>query len=952
MPINNKGRFKLGEVTRQQINTDWPVANTDFDLYVQDLIASGNLIANGLIIRNIEVSDNILSGNITASGITANTLVLDILTSNTGIFENLTVNGDLVVEGNTVTLNVATLTIEDKNIVLANGAADASTADGAGITIDGAGANITYRESGDKIEINKTVEVLGDLNVTGNISGNGLVIRGIEVSDAVLSGNITVEGGITGNTIAVDAITANIWNNLYTANVIETSGNLYFTVQRARDSFTAGQNITIVDGEISSEAQFLTVVNDSTTITATQGNLTYGMGRSVNDSRNILVIVEGLIQIPQTDYTVDSSDLTFTDQPPAGANIEIRFFGAEGSSGSRPTLISTVNSFIGTGNVDYALTQTPPGKSYVTVIIDGVTQQNEAYNVTGSVLTFTEAPAVGANVDIRIITGQVGAPFNTRTFTGDGSNTIFTISDNFNQDQILVFENGVAQVPGTDYTVSAGNVIFNTAPAANVGIQIRELASSGANLLTTISGLNQTTGSLVPDVDGVRSLGSSTKKFKDLYLTGNTIVLGDIALSSLDGLLQVSPVVEGNVIVANVAPASFVAGDNISIEANGRISTTNTLALTSVTNLAGNTAISVSSSGQAIFTHAISQPGSFMFRNRIINGDMRIDQRNNGNVLAIAGGAYSIDRWRNDLNVTYNGRFSSQQGIDLSSGFYYTLKETVTTIDTANNAASYYLVDQPIEGNNILDLAYGRPIAKPVAISFRVQSSVIGTFGGSLQSDNGSYIFQYDIIQANTWQTVEVSIPPNTQYDLSSNTNGVGLYLRFDFGSGSNFEGVANQWQAGNKFRVANNAKLINNPGATWSLTGVQLEVGETATPFEQLPYGMQLSLCQRYYYKTGPSVRYSGYNNSTTLGDYTVIFPTTMRVAPSALEQSGTAAHYGIQHGSTTTNCSAVPTHRVSSAEGATFRFTVASGLTAGQGSLCFFNTGGYLAWSGELIS
>jgi hypothetical protein len=635
MPINNRGTFVLTDAIERQVNQDWPAANTDFDLFVQDLIASGNVIANGLIIRNIEVSDNILSGNITASGITANTLVLDILTANTGTFQDLTVNGnlivgsggaaanatisyddnsdritfnksvdingnlvvsgDLTIQGNTVTLNTATLTIEDKNIVLANGAVDAATADGAGITIDGAGANITYRESGDKLEINKTVDILGDLNVTGNISGNGLIIRGIEVSDAILSGNITVEGGITGNTIAVDAITANIWNNLYTANVIETAGNLYFTVQRARDSFTAGDNITIVDGEISAESQFLTVVNDSTIITSLASNLTYNMGRSVNDSRNILVIVEGLIQIPEIDYTVDASDINFIDQPPPGANIEIRFFGAEGSSGSRSTLISSVNSFVGTGNVDYVLGQIPPNKNYITIIIDGVTQQNDAYNLNGTVLTFTEAPAVGANIDVRVITGQVGAPFNTRTFVGDGSNTIFTISNNFNQDQILVFENGVAQVPGADYIVSAGNVIFNTAPAANVGIQIRELASSGANLLVAIAGLDQTTGSLVPDVDGIRSLGSSTKRFKDLYLTGNTLILGSVALSSIDGLLQLSPVIDGNIITSNAAPSSFTAGDGILIEANGRLSTSffrnNTVFL-------GN--ISVSSSDESI----------------------------------------------------------------------------------------------------------------------------------------------------------------------------------------------------------------------------------------------------------------------------------------------------------------------------------------------------------------
>jgi len=700
MPINNEGRLLLSEVLAKQIDTDWPAANTDYDLYVQDLIAAGNVIANGLIIRNIQVSDNILTGNVAAGGITANTLVLDRITANTFVgvansvfpattqlvvttpvfnynldqysgdnpqiyvtagetisfdlrhssshpfnirvsnggsayntglthvaidgtistgasaqgkytgklfwkipyelagntyvyqctnhasmvgniviqgsildtinnknvtFNNLSVSGDLTVQGNTVTLNTATLTVEDKNIVLANGAPNAATANGAGITIEGANASILYLDSGDKFKINKTVDILGDLIVAGNITGNGLIIRGIEVSDTVLSGNISAQGTLSGNTLTVDSITANIWNRLYTANVIETAGNLYFTVQRARNSFTAGQNITIVNGEISAEAQFLTVVNDSTTITATQGNLTYGMGRAISDSRNILVIVEGLIQIPQTDYTVDGSSLTFTDQPPPGANIEIRFFGAEGSTGSRPTLISTVNSFIGTGNVDYALTQSPAGKSYVTVVIDGVTQQHEAYNLTGTVLTFTEAPSVGANIDVRIISGQVGAPFNTRTYVGDGSNLYYPISSNFTQDQILVFENGVAQVPGTDYTVSSSNVVFSTAPAANVAIQIRELSASGANLLNTISGLNQITGNLVPDVDGIRSLGSPDKRFKDIYLTGNTIVLGNIALSESGGILTVAPVIAGNIITANTTPVGAGTAANIFI---------------------------------------------------------------------------------------------------------------------------------------------------------------------------------------------------------------------------------------------------------------------------------------------------------------------------------------------------------------------------------------------------
>jgi plastocyanin len=726
MPINNEGRLLLSEVLSRQVDTDWPVANTNFDLFVQDLIASGNLIANGLIIRNIEVSDNILTGNITAATITANTLTLDIITANifvgidtdqvtegsnlyftntrailsvfpattqlvistpvfnynidqysgdnpeiyvtagetisfellhssshpfnirvsnggsaynTGLthvdtdgtistgsaaqgkytgklfwkipydlagntyvyqctnhssmvgniviqgsvlstitnkdltLNNLTVNGDLTVQGNTTTLNTATLVIEDKNIVLANGAADAATADGAGITIYGADANITYRESGDKFEINKNVFVMGDLDVTGNLSGNGLVIRGIEVSDAVLSGNVAAVGGISGNTIAVDSITSNTWNNLYTANVIETSGNLYFTVQRARDSFSAGQNITIVEGAISALTQ-VTVTNDNTVIETLANTLTYNMGRVISDARNVLVIVEGLIQIPTVDYTVAGPNLIFLDQPPPGANIEVRFFGIEGSAGPAPTLISVVNSFVGSGNVEYSLSIVPPGKDYVSVVIDGVSQQAESYGLSGSILTFTDAPTVGANIDVRILSGQAARPFSTRTFVGDGANVNFTVSPGYSADNILVFENGVAQVPGTDYTYDDGTLIFTIAPASNVDIQVRELGTSGPNLLSTIRGLDQITGNLVPDVDGFRSLGAPDKRFKDLYLTGNTIVLGDIALSSSEGILQIAPVVAGNVITANSAPTSFTAGDNITIEANGRISST------------------------------------------------------------------------------------------------------------------------------------------------------------------------------------------------------------------------------------------------------------------------------------------------------------------------------------------------------------------------------------------
>ena len=1064
MPINNKGKLTLSEVVRRQVDKDWPAANTDYDLFVQDLIAAGNVIANGLIIRNIEVSDNILTGNVAAGGITANTLVLDRITANTFVgvansvfpattqlvvttpvfnynldqysgdnpqiyvtagetisfdlrhssshpfnirvsnggsayntglthvaidgtistgasaqgkytgklfwkipyelagntyvyqctnhasmvgniviqgsildtinnknvtFNNLSVSGDLTVQGNTVTLNTATLTVEDKNIVLANGAPNAATANGAGITIEGANASILYLDSGDKFKINKTVDILGDLIVTGNITGNGLIIRGIEVSDTVLSGNISAQGTLSGNTLTVDSITANIWNRLYTANVIETAGNLYFTVQRARNSFTAGQNITIVNGEISAEAQFLTVVNDSTTITATQGNLTYGMGRSIADSRNILVIVEGLIQIPQTDYTVDGTNLNFTDQPPAGANIEVRFFGAEGSSGSRPTLISTVNSFIGTGNVDYALSQSPAGKSYVTVVIDGVTQQNQAYNLTGTVLTFTEAPAIGANIDVRIISGQVGAPFNTRTFTGDGANTIFAISTNFNQDQILVFENGIAQVPGTDYTVSAGNVIFSIAPAANVGIQIRELASSGANLLTTIAGLNQTTGSLVPDVDGVRSLGSSTKRFKDLYLTGNTIVLGDIALSSANGLLQVSPVVNGNVVTANAAPSSFTAGDNISIAANGRVSSTITAGdnisiaangRISSTITAGDN-ISIAANGRISASFA-GVPGGFSFRNRLINGDMSIDQRNGGasqTITAAAALAYTVDRWYaycTGANVTgqqvagsndtqYRYRFTGAAGVT-KIGFAQRI-ESFNSYDL-NNSTATLSVDL---ANSVLNTVTWTAYYANTANSFGTIASPTKT-----QIATGTFTVNSTVTRYST----QISIP-------SAATTGIEI-----------------------EFSVA------AQTGGTWTIGNVQLEKGATATPYEFISTGVEQLLCQRYFYRMN-----NGINSFMrfALGDVRLsteingifILPTPMRGTVTISISS--ASHFAVSEANTNRTVTGITiSSNPANSNWLFYSATVASGLTPGRCAQLISNntTSSIIDFSAEL--
>ena len=594
MPIINKGIFNVNSIYTREVGNDWPTAQivtttdiiegsnlyfTNLRVYapavqaVTPLLTTANVVettnqyfANAKAV--VAVTPLLTTANVVettnqyftnAKVITAITPVLT--TANVNEYgnlyftiprvfsalsyanlalNNLTLIGDLEVLGNVVTLNIGTLNIEDKNILLANGATNAAAADGAGITIAGAQANIVYQSTGDKFVVNKTLDVvIGEVRASGNLIANGLIIRNISVSDQVLAGNITGTS-VTGANILADSVTANIWNRLYTANVVETSGNLYFTTQRARDSFSAGENITITDGIIAASSTAI-VANDSTTILAQADTLSYSMGRSISDPNNVLVVIEGLLQLPVTDYGVTGSTITFTSQPPVGSNIEVRFFGSESFSTSYPTLVSTIDSFVGNGsNVNYTLSTAPAGINFISVIIDGVFQQINTYTLSGKTLILSEAPSANADIDVRIISGPVGGQYNTRTFIGNSTTNTFVVSSGFTQDSILVFENGIAQVPTTDYTYEPGELRFVTPPATNVVIHVRELSTAGPNLIAAIRGVDIVTGNLVPIADVAYNLGSPTRKYKTLYLSANTIFLGNSSISINDNSIAFS----------------------------------------------------------------------------------------------------------------------------------------------------------------------------------------------------------------------------------------------------------------------------------------------------------------------------------------------------------------------------------------------------------------------------
>jgi hypothetical protein len=267
------------------------------------------------------------------------------------------------------------------------------------------------------------------------------------------------------------------------------------------------------------------------------------------------------------------------------------------------------------------------------------------------------------------------------------------------------------------------------------------------------------------------------------------------------------------------------------------------------------------------------------FRNRIINGAMMIDQRNAGASVSATNGLYTLDRWSTtsyDAGAT-TGIFTVQQVSTAPTGFNYSLKVTSSAATTVSGNG-IYSVAQAIEGLNMVDLAWGTSNAKSVTVSFWVYSSLTGNFGASILNDsvNYSYPFQYVIPTANTWTYCTVVIPPPTAGTWLT-TNGAGAYLRFGLGGGTSWTEPAGAWTTASAYSADNSVSVVSTSGATWYVTGVQLEKGNIATSFDVRPYTTELQLCQRYFEIGGAS-----YQNAGTGGVLTVPFKVNKRATPT----------------------------------------------------------------------
>jgi hypothetical protein len=336
----------------------------------------------------------------------------------------------------------------------------------------------------------------------------------------------------------------------------------------------------------------------------------------------------------------------------------------------------------------------------------------------------------------------------------------------------------------------------------------------------------------------------------------------------------------------------------------------------------------------------VSSSTGLMFRNRIINGDFKIDQRNNGasfTPTAAAVKTYTLDRWWGWCQI--GSKFSVQRSTEVPVGQGFTNSMLVTSLSAYSTpVGGYYGFGQFIEGYNIADMGFGTASATMVTLSFWARSSLTGTFSVALEngSFNRSYIFNYTISSVNTWQYFTLPLRADTT-GTWDNTTGQGLRLWWDLGSNdTTYAGAAGSWLAADKLRTTGSVSLIGTNAATLYIAGAQVEKGSVATLFEFRPFATELALCQRYYTQWGPttgSQRFGlGVNNGTI--SYLILnYLATMRIPPTAISVSS-PSHFNILGGAAPTSITIDNTSITIGSVALNFASSVGSGATLVYGA------------------
>ena len=460
-------------------------------------------------------------------------------------------------------------------------------------------------------------------------------------------------------------------------------------------------------------------------------------------------------------------------------------------------------------------------------------------------------------------------------------------------------------------------------------------------------GSTPTTQSFIAGTDYFNGDGSTTA----FTLSRSVVSTNDIQ-ATVNNVVQqpnTAYTVSGTTITFTSAPSAGTA--NIYV----RYLSTTTQSITPSQGTVGNNQFANNISAIPMTYGTIGAGNASIMKNRIINGAMVIDQRNAGASVTPTStlDGYPVDRFF--VTVSQNSKLTTQQNagsVTPPIGFSNYLGVTSSSAYTLG-ATDYFAIRQYIEGFNTADLQWGTVNAKTVTLSFQVYSSLTGTFGGAISNSafNRSYPFTYTVSSANTWTAVSVTIAGDTSGTWVGATNGIGIRVQFGLGVGSTYSGTAGAW-AGSLYISATGAtSVVGTSGATFYITGVQLEVGSSATGFEYVNYQTSLANCQRYYAKMSSTTTYAGYGSgycsSTSQANSYVKHSVPMRTAPT-ISQNNLLLITG---GAVSAASSIANTY--AGIDASTVAVNASSAvLVAGQGVIYCQNSGGsgYLDFSAEL--
>jgi hypothetical protein len=398
-----------------------------------------------------------------------------------------------------------------------------------------------------------------------------------------------------------------------------------------------------------------------------------------------------------------------------------------------------------------------------------------------------------------------------------------------------------------------------------------------------------------------------------------------------------------------VLVSAAAAGDELVVDAFGNFLVANTYTIAQADALLDN-----KQAASPVLTSVVDH--GMQFRNRIINGDMRIDQRNAGAAVTTSG-ALPVDRFVTSFTSSV-GAFSAQQDSSVPAGFTTSTKVTITTADASIAAGENLIIQQWVEGNNIADLGFGSANAKTVTLSFWVRSSVTGTFcvmiGNSSSgtgAPNRSYVAEYTINSANTWEQKTITIAGDTSGTWQAN-NTRGMVVRFCLTAGSDYVQSAGSWGTVNAACSLNQTQLLSTLNATWYVTGVQLEVGSVATPFERRPYGTELALCQRYYWNlvSGDAKYFANAWQYDSTSIYSVVqFAVTMRATPTLSHTTG-ANYYTYYRNNSSDTFNSFAFGNGSTQSGVIYNNSEISGTGGHAGGILSSNANSFVSFAAEL--